>query len=94
VGAAIWGSRRKSEPGENLGDSAPGAAPSVGRGAVQVSRPLCVATLIWIVFLLAIISIPRSAWINSVATLAALGVGACWYFWGRPRGPVDAQGPD
>ena len=70
-----------------------GAVPPVGRGSVQVSRPLCVATLIWIVFLLAIISIPRSAWINSVATLAALGVGACWYFWGRPRGPADAQGP-
>src|SRR5580658_2805194 len=90
VGAAIWGSRRKGEPGGNMGDSAPGAVPSAGRGTVQVSRPLCVATLIWIVFLLAIISIPRSAWINSVATLAALGLGACWYFWGRPRGPADA----
>jgi len=93
VGAAIWGSRRKSEPADGLGESALGAVPPVGRGSVQVSRPLCVATLIWIVFLLAIISIPRSAWINSVATLAALGVGACWYFWGRPRGPADAQGP-
>jgi amino acid transporter len=93
VGAALWGPGRKSQPDVGLGDSAPGAFPSVGRANVQVSRPLCVATLIWIVFLLAIISIPRSAWINSAATVAALGLGACWYFWGRPRGPANAPGP-
>ncbi len=91
VGAAIWGSRRHTAVG-TLGaapDAASGTLPSGGK--LQVSRILCVATLIWIVFLLAIISIPRSAWINSVATLAALGVGACWYFWGRPRGPAPGS---
>ena len=75
VGAALWGASRKSK---------------IEGGALEVSRTLCVVALIWIVFLLAIISIPRSAWTNSMASVAALAVGACWYFWGRPKKPVDA----
>ncbi len=71
----------------------PECAQIAGPRRLQVSRTLCVAALIWIVFLLAIISVPRSAWINSVASLAALALGACWYFWGRPRKPAADAGP-
>src|SRR5580658_1552285 len=95
VGAALWGASRQSQAndvGEPLVDIAPGMAHIAGPRQLQVSRTLCVAALIWIVFLLAIISLPRSAWINSIASLAALGVGACWYFWGRPSKPADVAG--
>jgi len=92
VGAALWGASRK--PGtdkvvKHAGDVASAFVQS-GRGRLQVSRTLCIAALTWILFLLVVISLPRSAWINSIATAAALGVGACWYFWGRPPKPADA----
>jgi len=87
VGAALWGASRTRT--DNVEESVLNIAPEVAQAArprrLQVSRTLCVAALVWIVFLLAIISVPRSAWINSVASLAALALGACWYFWGRPR---------
>src|SRR5579863_3777210 len=96
VGAALWGASKKAQANnveEPLLDIAPGMAQVAGPRRLQVSRTLCVAALIWIVFLLAIISLPRSAWINSVASLAALALGACWYFWGRPRKPAADAGP-
>jgi amino acid transporter len=95
VGAALWGARRKSQASnveEPVDAIAAPMAQIAGSRHLQVSRTLCIAALIWIVFLLAIISIPRSAWINTIASLAALGVGACWYFWGRPRKPADVMG--
>jgi amino acid transporter len=95
VGAALWGASRQSQAnnvGEPLVDIAPGMAHIAGPRQLQVSRTLCVAALIWIVFLLAIISLPRSAWINSVASLAALALGACWYLWGRPSKPAGIAG--
>jgi amino acid transporter len=97
VGAALWGASRKS-PTDNIEERGSDAAPEptqiAGPRRLQVSRSLCVAALIWILFLLAIISVPRSAWINSVASLAALALGACWYFWGRPRKSADDAGSD
>jgi amino acid transporter len=94
VGAALWG--KHAQASSRIHDAAGSVepAPDKGLGKVTVSRPLCIATLMWIVFLLAIISMPRSAWINSVATAAAMAVGAGWYFWGRPRGPAEAPGSE
>jgi amino acid transporter len=97
VAAALWAASRKCKT-ENFvghaGDPAPAVGQSAGRDTLRVSRPLCFAALVWILFLLAVISLPRSAWINSIASAAALGVGACWYFWGRPQKPADAgSGP-
>ena len=96
VGAALWGASKEPRTGnidELESDAASGIAQIAAPRRLQVSRTLCVAALIWIVFLLAIISVPRSAWINSVASLAALALGACWYFWGRPRKPAADEGP-
>ncbi len=56
-----------------------------GRGTVKASPALCVAALAWILLLLGMISLPRSSWINAAASAAALGVGALWYVWGRPK---------
>jgi amino acid transporter len=53
-------------------------------GNVRVSRKLCVAALLWIGLLLAMICIPKTAWIDVVATCVAMAVGAVWYFWRRP----------
>jgi amino acid transporter len=95
VAAALWAASRKSKT-ENrphqTGDLAPVCGPSAGQGTLQVSRTLCLAALVWILFLLAVISLPRSAWVNSIASAAAMGVGACWYFWGRPKKAADAGG--
>jgi amino acid transporter len=94
VAAALWAASKISKTQilvEHAGNPAPALGPSTAQGTLQVSRPLCFAALLWILFLLAVISLPRSAWINSIASAAALGVGACWYFWGRPQKPVDAR---
>lgn len=95
VAAALWAASRKSKT-ENrahpAGDLAPVSEPSAGPGTLQVSRTLCFAALVWILFLLAVISLPRSAWVNSIASAAAMGVGACWYFWGRPKKAAGAGG--
>ena len=56
-----------------------------GKGEVKASPALCIAALLWILFLMGIISIPRSSWINAAASAAALAVGAVWYVWGRPK---------
>jgi amino acid transporter len=76
VGAALWGSRGKWKTAQ---DGLPAHAP------VRVSRSLCIAALIWIVLLLAMISLPRSAWTNVVATSVAMAVGAIWNIWFRPQ---------
>jgi amino acid transporter len=94
VGAALWGKHAQASSPIHDAAGTVEPVPDKGFGKVTVSRPLCIATLMWIVFLLAIISMPRSAWINSVATAAAMAVGACWYFWGRPRGPAEAPGSE
>jgi hypothetical protein len=85
VGSALWGPKRKTVAG---GD------PSPAIRTLKVSRTLCVSALLWIGFLLAIISIPRSAWINTIASAAAMGVGACWYFWRTPRKREIGSGPE
>jgi amino acid transporter len=93
VAAALWGTSRIRKTVNALEPAASGAprvAESAGGHTPQVSRSLCIAALVWILFLLVVISLPRSAWINSIASAATLGVGACWYFWGRPRTPADA----
>jgi len=45
---------------------------------------LSVAALGWTLVLLPMLSLPRSAWRNSLATLVAVAAGGLWYFWGRP----------
>lgn len=47
-------------------------------------RALNIAALIWILVLLAMLSLPRSAWTNSLATLAAVVVGGAWFWWVQP----------
>jgi len=87
VASALWGARSDLKTAlviRDAGNHEPELAPT-GPGTVQVSRPLCVAALVWILFLLAVINLQRSAWINSIVAAIALGVGACWYFWGRPH---------
>jgi amino acid transporter len=70
IGAALWGSRARIEK-----DGVP---------VVRVSRTLCIAALLWIALLLAMMSIPRTAWIDVTATCVAMAIGAIWYFWRRP----------
>lgn len=41
-----------------------------------------VAAFVWVIVLLAMLSLPRSAWTNSMATIVAVAVGAVW-FWRR-----------
>ncbi len=72
VGAALWGSRGRIEA-----DGVP---------QVRVSRPLCIAALLWIALLLAMMSIPRTAWIDLTATCIAMAIGGIWYLWRRPAG--------
>ncbi len=48
------------------------------------TRLLSIAALVWILILLAMLSLPRSAWTNSVATLAGVAVGGVWYLFARP----------
>lgn len=48
---------------------------------ISVPRGLCVAALIWIVFLLCFLSLPRTAWTNSIATVIAAAVGLIVYLW-------------
>ncbi len=52
-----------------------------------VPKALALAALGWILLLLAMLSLPRSAWTNSLATLAAAGAGALCYRFGRERKP-------
>jgi membrane associated rhomboid family serine protease len=59
---------------------------------IKASRPLCIAALLWILLLLGMISLPRSAWINAAASAVALIVGAMWYAWGRPK-PASPSPP-
>jgi amino acid transporter len=55
------------------------------RPPLQVPRALSLAALAWILVLLAMLSLPRQAWINSLATLAAVGVGGAWYLVARTK---------
>jgi len=43
------------------------------------------AALVWLLIVLAMLSLPRSAWTNSCATLVAVILGGAWYRWGRNR---------
>ncbi len=78
VGAALWGSAREPNTGS-----------AMGCRSVHVSRKLCIVALLWICLLLGMLSIPQSSWIDAAATAAALGVGAIWYVWGRPKPPLN-----
>jgi hypothetical protein len=87
VASALWGVRSDLKTAlviRGAGNHEPELAPT-GLATVQVSRPLCVAALVWILFLLAVINLQRSAWINCIVAAIALAVGASWYFWGRPH---------
>ena len=55
------------------------------RPPLQVPRALSLAALAWILVLLAMLSLPRQAWINSLATLGAVGVGGAWYLVARRK---------
>lgn len=73
--------------GATLIRPAPGAG--VSKGEVEnrkskISRGLSLAALGWILILLAMLSLPRQAWTNSLATLAAVAVGGAWYLFARP----------
>jgi amino acid transporter len=59
----------------------------------KISKALSAAALAWILLLLAMLSLPRSAWVNSLATLAAIGAGALWYFLKRPAEQVKGAPP-
>ncbi len=98
VGAALWGSRqtkkqvRNPTPLQIESDAPPRVsghetvfASEVRLESSLVPKSLGLATLAWLVLLLAMLSVPRSAWRNSLATLAAVGVGVVCYLFGRPR---------
>jgi amino acid transporter len=50
-----------------------------GPGTERRSRALNVAALIWIIGLLGMLGLPRSAWTNSLAMLMAVAAGGLWY---------------
>jgi amino acid transporter len=87
IGAALWGSRGKLKTSVASSSLPPHQSPAVG--PVRVSRALCITALLWIAFILAMMSIPRSAWTDVAASAVAMAVGAIWYFRYRPkdRGP-------
>ena len=100
VGATVWNSRSPSREDRNALSiaftaslpNAPGAshrAGSPGKGfPLRLPKVLTWSALIWILILLAMLSLPRSARTNSVATLVAVGLGALshWYVrHGRQR---------
>lgn len=80
VGATLWA---KSPPVASdsgpKGLLAPGRRPGSG-----LPKALSVTALGWTAILLGMLSLPRSAWTNSLATLAAVGAGSLWYFFARP----------
>jgi amino acid transporter len=98
VGAVLWGSRRL---GSGVPNPTPGKAESndpseVGRLQTVpahgmrlhsdiVSKGLGLATLGWILLLLAMLSLPRPAWTGVLATLGTVVVGAICYRFGRRR---------
>lgn len=79
VAAALWGGAQTGKPAYGTSSSTP---PSK---RVEVSRPLCITTLIWILAILVILIASSATPINLIATIMALAVGAVWYFWKRPN---------
>lgn len=76
VGATIRGGamNRSVNPVEN------------GRPPIRlVPRALAWAALCWTLVLLAMLSVPRQAWTNSLGALAAVALGGAWHFFARPR---------
>ena len=58
-----------------------------GETAARAKRgpsALNIGAFVWLVILLAMLSLPRSAWTNSAATLIAVAVGGLWFWLGRP----------
>jgi len=51
----------------------------------RISRALCLAALAWTVLLVAMLSLPRQAWTNSLVALGAIAVGAAWFLFGLRR---------
>ena len=89
VGATLWRSVRHDSQAalELLGSS----VPRTWAG----NRVLSICTFVWLLIVLAMLSLPRSAWTNSVATLVAVAVGGLWYRVSQParrrRGREAAQ---
>jgi amino acid transporter len=85
VGAVLWPSKRLST---DSGDSSPEAreqhaTPTHSPPAI-ISKALGLGALAWLLLLLAMLSLPRSAWQNVLATLVAAAVGmVCYRFWRR-----------
>jgi len=59
------------------------AASADTKRQARPGRALSLAALAWIMILLGMLSLPRSAWTGSLATVAALLVGAIWFVFGR-----------
>jgi amino acid transporter len=95
LGATIWNSRRpwsgeRSAASTALtapdpsapGQGNPAALPGAGL-PLRLPKALSLSALLWVLILLAMLSLPRSAWTNSVATLVAVGAGALAHWFVR-----------
>lgn len=51
----------------------------------RLPKALSVCALLWVLILLAMLSLPRSGWTSSVATLIAVGTGVLWLGFVRAR---------
>jgi amino acid transporter len=83
VAAALWGGVPKDRPAADAESAAGTSFRTAHSKGVEVSRPLCVAALLWILTILVILIASSSTPIDLVATIMALAVGAVWYFWKR-----------
>ncbi len=92
VGAALAASRNAlgatrslppGSPGQPAGEALAGTAAAPNLTCEGLSPGLPLATLVWLLVLLVMLSLPRSAWRNSLATLAFVGVGIVCYRFRR-----------
>ena len=65
--------------------------PSAPRAELERST-LSICAFAWLLIVLVMLSLPRAAWTNSVATLIAVAVGGLWYGLSRPAQRRKAQG--
>ncbi|HEY6922056.1 MAG TPA: APC family permease, partial [Steroidobacteraceae bacterium] len=87
VGATL---RRKAAQHEGL-PPAESPQPSAPRAELERST-LSICAFAWLLIVLVMLSLPRAAWTNSVATLIAVAVGGLWYGLSRPAQRRKAQG--
>ncbi len=59
-----------------------------------IPRALSLIALVWLAILLAMLSLPRSAWRNSAAALTAAAVGAIYFFFAAPTAAARAAAQD